>query len=100
MSKSKVSAIFFFALSASAALFTAPARAEYRCAPPPTHIDRMACDIAREGPDALRHFIQRMRVIESLYFFDYVNEEVLLVWRQLERANEPPLPEQQAQLRP
>ena len=100
MDKTKAHAFFSALLFAGAAFFAAtPARAEYRCSPPPTRIDRMACDAAREGPDSLRHFIERIRVIENLYFFDYVNEEVLLVWRQLERANEPPVPEQQAQVR-
>ena len=36
--------------------------------------DRVACEKAKEGPSALRQYIQRIRVIESLYFSDYVNE--------------------------
>jgi len=76
----------------SAALFTVllvatSARAEYRCDTPPTPIDRRACEAAKEGPHALRHFIERMRPIESLYFPDYVNEATELAWEQArERA--------------
>jgi hypothetical protein len=56
------------------------ARAEYRCDSPPTSIDARACEKAAEGPAALRQFIQRMRVIESLDFNDYVNEARLIAW--------------------
>jgi hypothetical protein len=56
------------------------ARAEYRCDNPSTSIDARACEKAAEGPAALRQFIQRMRVIESLDFNDYVNEARLIAW--------------------
>ena len=78
-------------LLVGAALFVNVARAEYRCNRPPTRIDKEACEKAKEGPDALRQYIQRMRVIESLYFFDYVNEERLLAWRQKWYQFEAPL---------
>ena len=68
-------------LLVGAELFVNVARAEYRCSPPRSRIDEQACEKAKQGPDALRHFIQRMRPIEDLYFFDYVNEERLLAWR-------------------
>ena len=36
--------------------------AEYRCSPAPSPIDQRACEAAKQGPDALRNFVQRMRV--------------------------------------
>lgn len=77
------------------------ARAEYRCSPPATHIDDRACERAREGPEALRLFIQRMRVIENLYFADYVNKDRLIAWREMEqeRARQAKEHEQQAMRR-
>jgi hypothetical protein len=56
--------------------------AEYRCNPAPSLIDQRACEAARQGPDALRHFIQRMRVIENLYFNDYVDGETRVAWEE------------------
>jgi len=81
MDKPRFTALCSTALLVGAALFINVARAEYRCDPPPSGIDSRACEKAKQGPDALRQFIQRMRVIENLYFFDYVNEERLLAWR-------------------
>lgn len=77
----------------SAALFTflvaTGAHAEYRCDAHPTHFDRRACEAAKEGPEVLRHYIQRMRPIEALYFPHYVNEATELAWDQArERARQ------------
>src|SRR5262245_46501741 len=78
----------------SAVLFTAlmvatSANAEYRCDSDSARIDRLACAAAKEGPEALRHYIQRMRPIEPLYFPDYVNEATELAWEQTrERARQ------------
>jgi len=77
---------------AAAALFgatlstTAVANPDYKCNEPRTGIDRRACEAAAHGPVALRRFIQRMQVIESLSFSDYMNDAQLLAWRE---ANEP-----------
>jgi len=80
-----------------AALFVAgAARAEYVCDHPPRDIDHLACKKAAEGPEALRQFIQRMRSVETLYFYDYVNEARLEAWRQMEHKIEPPVLQQQA----
>jgi hypothetical protein len=99
MSKSQGTRACFFAVVIGASfLFANTARAEYRCDAPPTEIDHMACKKAKQGPDALRQYIQRMRVIESLYFFDYVNEERLIAWRDLERKVEPSPYEQEARI--
>jgi hypothetical protein len=73
--------------TSTAALFTVlmvatGARAEYRCDPAPTRIDRRACEAAKESPQALRRYIERMRVIENLYFPDYVSEATEIAWEQ------------------
>jgi hypothetical protein len=64
----------------------AVAHTNYKCNDPRTPIDRRACEAAKQGPDALRRFIERMRVIESLDFYDYMTDAQLLAWRQV---NEP-----------
>ena len=43
----------------SAGAFAAGAHAEYRCDPAPTPVDQRACDAAKQGPDALRRFVER-----------------------------------------
>jgi hypothetical protein len=63
------------------------ANAKYLCNEPPSSRDARACDAAKEGPEALRRFIQRMRVVEFLQFEDYVNKETVLAWEAKE-ANE------------
>jgi hypothetical protein len=75
------------------ALFSAQARAEFKCDAPPSRIDRVACEHATQSPQALRHYIQRMRVIDSLYFFDYVDESRARAWA----ANKPVAPAKPAQ---
>jgi hypothetical protein len=70
------------------ALFSMQARAEFKCDAPPSRIDRVACEHAAQSPDALRQYIERMRGIESLYFFDYVNEARAREWA----ANRPATP--------
>lgn len=64
------------------------ARAEYRCDNPSTSIDARACEKAAESPAALRQYIQRMRVIDSLDFNDYVNEARLVAWANAERGRQ------------
>jgi hypothetical protein len=53
----------------------AAARAEYKCETPRSLLDQRACEAAKQSPQALRWFIQRMRAIENLYFPDYLKEE-------------------------
>jgi hypothetical protein len=80
-----------------AALFVAnAAHAEYVCDHPLRDVDYVACKKAAEGPEALRQFIKQMRSVETLYFYDYVNEERLEAWRQMEHKIEPPVLQQQA----
>ena len=71
------------------ALASAQARAEFKCDTPSTRIDRVACEKAKESPQALRQYIQRIRVIESLQFSDYVNEERARIWAQNESNRAP-----------
>jgi hypothetical protein len=63
----------------------AAARTNYKCDDPRTPIDRRACEAAKQGPDALRRFIERMRVIESLDFHDYMTDAQLLAWREAKK---------------
>lgn len=72
-----------------ALLATTGAHAGYRCDPAPTApnaIDRRACEAAKQGPDALRQLVQRLRPIQLLDMNDYVNEATLLAWEQREQA--------------
>ena len=56
------------------------ARAEYRCDPPNSRIDRRACEAAAESPQALNQYVQRMRWMHNLYFYDYVNRATIAAW--------------------
>jgi hypothetical protein len=66
------------------ALVSTQARAEYKCNAPGAHIDRVACEKAKEGPQALRRYVERVRMIESLQFSDYVSEAQARAWLQAE----------------
>jgi hypothetical protein len=70
------------------ALVSVQAHAEFKC-DAPVHLDRAACEKAKESPDALRRYIQRIRVIDSLQFSDYVNEERARAWAQDESNRTP-----------
>ena len=65
------------------AFVSTQARAEFKC-DAPSGFDRVACEKAKEGPQALRQYIQRIRGIESLYFPDYVSEAQARAWLQAE----------------
>ena len=69
-------------------LAAASAHAQYRCDTPATSVDRRACEAAKESPQALRQFIQRMQPVQSLQFSDYVNEATLSAWEARERAQQ------------
>jgi hypothetical protein len=74
--------VFAFALVATAA------QAQYRCDAPQRPVDRRACEAAKESPDTLRRYIQRMAAIESLQFSDYVNDATVLAWQARERSQQ------------
>lgn len=78
-----------FVLLPALAFISSQARAEYKCDAPEHRLDRAACEKAAESPQALRHYIQRMRPIESLQFSDYVNESRARAWAQ-DRSNRAP----------
>ena len=64
-----------------ASAFTSAAHAEYRCDPAPTLIDQQACEAAKQGPDALRRFVNRMdHQMSSLLYADYVDGNTERVW--------------------
>ena len=62
-------------LLTAAPAFVVPASAQSRCDAPRNHVDRRACEAARESPDALRRFIWRTQGIYRLYFFDYMTAD-------------------------
>ena len=68
------------------ALLSTPARAEFKCNSPTVTFDRVACEKAKEGPDALRQYIQRIQGITNLQFSDYVNEARAAAWAETMRA--------------
>lgn len=65
-------------------LLSPPVRAEFKCDAPQSRLDAAACEAARQGPTELRRYIQRIRSIDSLYFYDYVNEAQAVAWREQE----------------
>jgi hypothetical protein len=73
-----------FLLVPALALISTQAHAEFKCDAPGAHIDRVACEKAKESPDALRQYIQRVRGIHSLQFSDYVSEAQARTWLQAE----------------
>ena len=65
----------------SAGAFAAGAQAEYRCDPAPTPLDQRACEAAKQGPDALRRFVERWTSkMSNLYFADYVDASTAQTW--------------------
>ena len=59
----------------------AAAHAEYRGDPAPTPVDQRTCEAAKQGPDALRRFIERWDSKRSnLYFADYVDAATAQTW--------------------
>ena len=72
----RLSAGFVFA-----AACVASANAEYRCDPPQTVNDRLACEAAQQGPTALRNFVERWTSkMSSLYFKDYIDDRTVQNW--------------------
>jgi len=62
-----------FAEFVAADLVASTAIAAPRCDAPGSLADRRACDVAKQGPDALRRFIHRTQSIYGLYFWDYMS---------------------------
>lgn len=71
-----------FVLLPALAFASTQARAEYKCDAPQHRLDRVACEKAAESAQALRHFIHRIRPMDSLQFSDYVNETQARAWAQ------------------
>ena len=75
------------ALLATTSVVAGNATAEYRCNSQAIPADKGACAAAQQGPAALRQYVERMRAVQPLYFFDYVNKETLLAWEEKERRD-------------
>jgi hypothetical protein len=73
-SASRIRAALAVAGLAASTLAASNALAASRCDAPQLRVDRIACAKAAEGPDALRQFVHRTRMIYSLYFWDYMSE--------------------------
>jgi hypothetical protein len=68
------------ALFTYAALATG-AQAGFRCDPAPTPIDQQACAAARQGPDELRRFVERLNWMRAnLQMSDYVDRQTVETW--------------------
>ena len=68
----------------STLLISVPARAEYKCGDPARAMDQRACQHAEKGAAELRRFIDKLRPIESLHFYDYVDEARAREWQRAE----------------
>jgi hypothetical protein len=76
-----------FAVAIASLALLSSANARDLCSEPPHPIDQRACDAAEQGPEALRRFIDRMRPIRELYFYDYVNQARLVAWDERDNRN-------------
>lgn len=65
--------------------WTAGAFAEHRCKAPQDAADRGACAAARQGPTALRQYVQRTQSIYHLDYFDYAPRDEAW-WRMADAA--------------
>jgi hypothetical protein len=68
------------AVAALAATVCIGAHAEYRCDGQPLPEEKRACELAKQGPDELRRFVDRTRGIYGLYFYDYVRDADVARW--------------------
>ena len=59
----------------AASFASAGVLAQHKCDNPTIEIDRRACAKAAEGPDALRNFVTRTRMIWHLDMQDYVRPQ-------------------------
>lgn len=84
------------ALLVAAASIAGSAHAEYRCNSEAILADKGACAAAEQGPEALRRYVERMRSLQSLQFFDYVNKDTLLAWDRKERRERAALESERA----
>jgi hypothetical protein len=84
----KQSSLIPFAVAALATILSATARAEYRCNAPAWPEEKRACELVKQGPDALRLFIERTRSIYGLYFYDYVTQADFDRWETARRIDD------------
>lgn len=73
MNRNRISAWSAAAVVAASLVSTA-AVAQARCATPELPGERMACEKAQQGPEELRRFINRTRMIYLLQFSDYMSD--------------------------
>lgn len=88
MGTSKHSIRIPFAIVAVATIFSATARAEYRCAYPTqlAQEETRACRLAQQDtPRALIHFVNRTKAIYGLYLNDYVGKADVERWEMVKQ---------------
>jgi hypothetical protein len=90
MGTSRQSSHISLAIAAVATIVSATARAEYRCNSSALPEEKRACELVKQGPDALRRFIDRTRTIYALYFYDYVTEADWARWDAARRTAQAP----------
>lgn len=72
---------FHLAALCTLLLAAGAAQADTLCKKPPTRIDRRACEAAKQSPQALRLYIQRMSWLHhNLSYYDYVDEQTQANW--------------------
>ena len=71
MNRLVIPTVAAMSLLATVAFTPTAADAKHRCDNPSGSADTRACQKAAEGPDALRTFVFRTRMIYGLYYFDY-----------------------------
>ena len=76
----RATSICHIALLAAVSIAVGSASAEYRCLSAAAPADKGACRAAEQGPEALRQYVQRMRSLQELYFYDYVSRDTLRAW--------------------
>ena len=71
MNRLVIPTVAAMSLLATVAFAPTAAVAKHRCDNPSSSVDTRACRMAAEGPDVLRTFVLRTRMIYGLYYFDY-----------------------------
>jgi hypothetical protein len=82
MNTSKLARPISFAVAVFAASACMGVHAEYRCTSQALPEEKRACELVKQGPDALRMFVDRTRYIYGLYFYDYVTKADADRWHQ------------------
>ena len=78
--------VMSYLVVAGAIALTSPAHAAGRCDAPKAGSEARACAAAQQGPDGLRRFVERTRMIYGLYFNDLARPEAEAVAVESDKA--------------